>query len=424
MANNSEEPTTDTGASAAADLVRQKISAIYEQIDRPADTNKPEPRATGQFSGQQISQPASKHQAYMQQLTDAGMSLAEIQAAWHKYYQDLNDTEKHQVWQEFYANQKNTGSLVSSSEVSANPNLIIPQPKKDQPRVILEPSLDYKQPDNTAHTTKSNKSAKDRKTISQLKKQLVDKAERRVRTKASKKEHFQSALFGVGLGSLVMLIMLFSFFNERFIAPFITPSRSVTSTPIIADSTAAVDATPKVIIPKINVEIPTVYDMPSIEESVIEQGLERGVVHYPTTPSPGEQGNAVVFGHSSNNILNKGQYKFAFVLLNKLETGDTFYLTKNKVRYSYRVYEKKIVKPTEVGVLDKTEKPATATLITCDPPGTSLNRLVVIGEQVSPDPAVNKTSTAVKSGANGNQQPSIIPSNAPSLWSRIVSIFR
>ena len=27
---------------------------------------------------------------------------------------------------------------------------------------------------------------------------------------------------------------------------------------------------------------------------------------------------------SSNNILNKGKYKFAFVLLKQLESGDTF----------------------------------------------------------------------------------------------------
>ena len=221
------------------------------------------------------------------------------------------------------------------------------------------------------------------------------------------------------MGSLVVLVLLFGFFNDRFIAPFITPSRSVSSTPILIDSNTAVGPEPKVIIPKINVEIPVVYDEPSIQEDAIQAALERGVVHYATTPDPGQKGNAVIFGHSSNNLLNQGKYKFAFVLLNRLENGDTFYLNKDGVRYAYRIFEKKIVSPTEIGVLGTTSKPDTATLITCDPPGTSTNRLVVIGEQISPDPTANKASTAT----NSNNQTTIIPSNAPSLWQRIKEFF-
>jgi sortase A len=219
------------------------------------------------------------------------------------------------------------------------------------------------------------------------------------------------------MGALVVFIMLFGLFNDRFIAPFISPSKQVSSTPILIDSsTTAVGATPKIIIPKINVEIPVIYDEPSLQEEAIQKALERGVVHYPNTPNPGELGNAVIFGHSSNNILNKGQYKFAFVLLNKLDIGDIFFLTKDGVRYSYKIYDKKIVKPTDISVLNATaSKPATATLITCDPPGSSLNRLVVVGEQINPDPKNNKASTVPQS----TEQVTTIPSNAPSLWQRL-----
>ena len=232
------------------------------------------------------------------------------------------------------------------------------------------------------------------------------------------KHHFQSLVFGLGLGSLVVLILLFSFFNERFIAPFITPSRHVSATPIIIDpNSTAVDPQPKVIIPKINVEIPVVYDEPSIADNAVENALERGVLHYATTPNPGQHGNVVLFGHSSNNIFNHGQYKFAFVLLSRLENGDLFYLTKDGKRYTYQVYEKRIVKPTDVSVMGPADKPDTATLITCDPPGTSLNRLVVTGAQIDPDPATNGASTAETS----TTQPKIVPSNAPSLWQRFVN---
>ena len=143
-------------------------------------------------------------------------------------------------------------------------------------------------------------------------------------------------------------------------------------------------------------------------------------MHYATTPYPGEKGNGVYFGHSSSNIFNSGKYKFAFVLLNRLTEGDVFYITRNSKRYAYKVYKREIVKPTAVEVLGGTEKESTATLITCDPPGSSVNRLVVIGEQISPDPIKNVASS-VKATAG---QPAVIPSNSPSLWSKITNLFR
>ena len=68
-------------------------------------------------------------------------------------------------------------------------------------------------------------------------------------------------------------------------------------------------------------------------------------------------------------------------------------------------------------IMGATDKKATFTLITCDPPGTSINRLVVVGEQISPDPNQNTASTAQKPTA----QVAVLPSNAPSLWNRLWS---
>jgi sortase A len=168
------------------------------------------------------------------------------------------------------------------------------------------------------------------------------------------------------------------------------------------------------------VEIPVVYDVNTIEETAVEKGLERGVVHYADTAVPGQNGNVVIVGHSSNNIFNQGQYKFAFVLLSRLDNGDTFYLQRDGKRYTYQVYDKKIVKPTDVSVLGPAEKPATATLITCDPPGTSTNRLVVTAEQISPDPAVNVAAATNSQLATAS---AVIPGNSPTLWSRLIKWF-
>jgi len=150
-----------------------------------------------------------------------------------------------------------------------------------------------------------------------------------------------------------------------------------------------------------------------VDESAIDVALEDGVVHYTGTAVPGQNGNVAIVGHSSNNIFNKGRYKFAFVLLSRLENGDTFYLQKDGKRYTYQVYLKEIVGPDNVSVLGPRDKPATATLITCDPPGTSINRLVVVGQQISPDLASNSGAAA------DTPQARIIPGNSESLWHRI-----
>jgi len=230
-------------------------------------------------------------------------------------------------------------------------------------------------------------------------------------------QHVRSLIFGLGVGCIVLLVFLFSFFNQQFIAPFIQPSRNVTNTPIIADS-GAISLASEIIIPKINVEIPVIYNVDSINEQAVQDALQQGVVHFADTALPGQDGNGVIVGHSSNNILNPGHYKFAFVLLNRLAVGDTFYLQKDGKRYTYQVYEREIVKPTDVGVLGLTDKLATFSLITCDPPGTSTNRLVVIGQQISPDPSTN-----IAANSQNNTlatKAAIIPGNSPSLWSRLL----
>ncbi len=389
QASGAETSQPDSGANPAAEVIRKKIESLYA-----SDTaGKAQPDTAG------TARRYSKHQEYMQRLSTSGKSLAEIQTAWHNYYVSLSDAEKHEVWQEFYRNHGRNPALASPATAAKD--------QTDAPRPE-EPAQTPPQAPDTQRST------------AEIKSQLLNKVNSRSKLKA--KHHFQSILFGLGMGSLVMLVLLFGFFNERFIAPFITPSRVVSSTPIIIDpnDTSAVSKEPKVIIPKINVEIPVVYDEPSVQEDAVQKALERGVVHYATTENPGEKGNAVIFGHSSNNILNRGQYKFAFVLLHKLEVGDTFYLHFEGTRYAYRVFEKKVVDPTEIGVLnDHADKPATATLITCDPPGTALKRLVVVGEQITPDPATNTASSAIEP----DDDPAILPSNAPSLWDRITDWF-
>ncbi len=177
---------------------------------------------------------------------------------------------------------------------------------------------------------------------------------------------------------------------------------------------AAVPANPVISIPKINVNAPIVFAKDNAE-AAIQKDLEGGVVHYAHTALPGERGNAVIFGHSSNDWWEPGNYKFVFVLLDKLQVGDTYTVNYNSRQYVYRVTESKVVEPTDLSVL-RQGKDNELTLITCTPPGTSWKRLVVRSVQISPSP----DGSAVASGDADDPGGATLPGNSPS-WSKQIS---
>lgn len=173
-----------------------------------------------------------------------------------------------------------------------------------------------------------------------------------------------------------------------------------------------------VTIPKINVHAPVEY-IDSVQEVDIQRALQDGVVHYGTTAVPGKPGNVAIFGHSSNDWWEPGNFKFVFVLLDKLSPGDQITMDYQSVRYTYEVIGSKIVEPTAVDVLNPTTEP-TLTLITCSPPGTSLKRLVVSAKQISPAP---KTSVAAATPAAGSTSQNTLPSSAPGFFQQIGQFF-
>jgi len=381
-------PGDPPDAQVAAEVIRQKVARAYAN----------EPVATQELAEAESSPERSKHQQFMYGLGASGKNLATIQTEWHNYYQSLPDIEKHQVWQEFYDSQ----ALLTAYRQTASGSQTLAQ---------------HKQQAAKPRPTKTK--LRDARSASEVQTAIRDSVT--AGGKLQTKHHLQSLLFGLSMGVLVIIIFLFSFFNEVIIAPFIQPSRTSAATPlIIGSSSVAPTPNPEVIIPKINVEIPVDYSETSTNENAIENDLQSGVVHYPTTVMPGQQGNTAFFGHSSNNIFNKGKYKFAFVLLHTLVPGDTFYLTYNDTAYVYKVISRSIVDPSDVGVLGPVAgQTATATLITCDPPGTSLHRLIVVGQQISPDPSGNAQATTAAAVTGGS--PTSLPGNGPTLWARFIS---
>ena len=369
------EHTNDSNP--AANLIRSKLDNAYSNEPDVAAEEK-EITNTGAHS---------KHQEFMKKLLASGKSYLDIQAAWHSYYLSLPDSEKHDVWREFYSLQNRQTTMVSQINPSAN---------------------------TVNKFISGGEIINNDQKVSEIKRNIKNKIS--ADGKLTIKHHLKSLVFGLSMAGIFALMTAFTLFNQLFIGPFVTPSLNASATPIInVSSDVTVSPDTKIIIPKLNVEAPIVTDATGNDEPAIQKALQRGVVLYPNTGKPGEKGNQVIFGHSSNNLFNKGDYKYVFVLLGKLDNGDIIYINYQSKQYTYKVINKKIVKPSDVGVLAEQPAPSIITLITCDPPGANVNRLVVQAEQINPKPENNKPSTAQTSN-----QPKTLAGSPESLFKRII----
>jgi sortase A len=252
--------------------------------------------------------------------------------------------------------------------------------------------------------------------IDDLRSQLMD----RVRTSAKKvrkSRHF------VPIAAALVVLLLFSFlqYNSLIIAnvkAYVTPG-DIDPQNIVVDPNASLQVSqdPRLIIPKINVDVPVNYDTTPDQASQLK-AMENGVAYFGipgANSKPGQVGNTVISGHSSNDFIETGSYKFVFALLDRLKPGDIFYLHYNGIRYTYNVTKTQVVKPTDVSALVYPTTKPIATLITCTPLGTALNRLLVTAEQVSPNPA----SAASAPADSGQSASTSMPGNSPTLFERI-----
>lgn len=207
-------------------------------------------------------------------------------------------------------------------------------------------------------------------------------------------------LAGLLAATAVIFVLNVQYFIAQIKIMTITPQSPPVSQVVATNNEKVVRVAPdpKVIIPSIGIDAPVVYGMTSTAEPDIQRALQDGVLHFADSPKPGEAGNGVYVGHSSNVPWVPGDYKFVFAPLEKLQINDTFYLNYESRQYTYRIISKKVVLPNDVSVLESSDKP-TATLITCTPVGTNLKRLVIRAEQIDPAPtstADNRNSTSIQ----------------------------
>jgi sortase A len=121
------------------------------------------------------------------------------------------------------------------------------------------------------------------------------------------------------------------------------------------------------------ITIPKIELKAAIGEGIDTETLKYAVGHFTGTPLPEGKGNFCIAGHRSYTY---GEF---FNRLDELEVGDEIIIQTNVSQYKYCVYEKKVVEPNEISVLDNTNS-SIITLVTCTPIRVATHRLIVKGK--------------------------------------------
>ncbi len=386
------QASNESNNNPAANVIRAQINALYGDapVATPAAPSPSAPGAAPRTEPTHDHTSAAPH-AHTQVHTD---QWKQYHSAWQNYYQ--------QYYAQYYAQARPTASDGQTSTDQ-------PDDHNASHYFTHQPA-----PDSTAAPTHS---VSQDEALYDLRRTLLGKVKESAKT-IRRSRHFIPIIAGV----LVVLLFVFIQYNSLFIATvnaYISPGAiSPQNIVINPNGDTAVTKDPRLIIPKINVDVPVLYDVGNDHASQMA-AMEKGVAHFAipgASSHPGEIGNTVLSGHSSNDLFDGGDYKFIFAQLDKLVPGDTIYANYNGVRYTYVVTKKEVVKPTQVSALVyATDKPI-LTLITCTPLGTALNRLLITAEQVSPDPGA-AAAAPTDSGQLGED--SSMPGSSPTLFERL-----
>jgi LPXTG-site transpeptidase (sortase) family protein len=135
-------------------------------------------------------------------------------------------------------------------------------------------------------------------------------------------------------------------------------------------------------IPKIAAVAPVIENVDPLNKNEYLKALKEGVAHAKGTALPGEEGNVYIFAHSTDAFYNVGKYNAVFYLLGKLVKNDEIFIYYKNQLIKYVVDQVKVVSPNDIQYMTKNTVENTLTLQTCYPPGTTIDRLIVIAKQV------------------------------------------
>lgn len=441
----SSKDSRDRQRQTAADIARKKVLAAYNSnakntekstsITRNFSSSTVQPRvqvqaqaqtqtqsqAQSQSSAQQQSQPSSTNlstptsmASYKQ--TPIATTVTEkrdTKAEWQKY---------HSAWQNYY--QKYYGEYYAKAAQS--------YVKNETEKVKEKVKSEYRNRNlgETADLSLIMENLPNDPTEEE-EKGIMDSLKQKIREKAvNKVSHSRKVkrFIPIIAGVTAILLILFLQYNRLIFAPimaYVSPGNSDDSgiTALDPTVTTAVGPDNRLLIPKLNVDVPVNFGIPNDENS-INAAMENGVAQFSipgANAMPGEIGNLVITGHSAGDIYSNNQYKFIFSGLERLNVGDLIYIDYQGTRYTYSVTGFETVEPSNVAALVyETNKPM-LTLITCTPLGTARYRLLVSAEQINPVPsgATQSNQEHIDDANTPEITTEVMPKNEPTFFERI-----
>jgi sortase family protein len=419
---------TDQHRSAAADIVRQQISSIIQNdphatatagqqpnsnVKKPKQAEEPQknshspqtnaypqPSGTIADSAQSNSVTAGPgavdpdKNPYTRTMSQSSTPAAH-DASWQKY---------HTAWQTYYQQyyERYYVSQIDATRKSLKKQAAQQAQKKQ-------------------NSTPNNGTVSQEEAVNDLRSSI----RRKINDKAKKvrgSRHFMPIMAACA----VMIVFLFLQYNRvlfAYVEAYVSPGAADPESIIVSPNTTKVATNEsRLLIPKIAVDVPIVWDANAADTNSLNKAMDKGIVWFNiqgANAKPGEKGNFVVSGHSSNDWTDSGDYKFIFARLEKMATGDVVYANYNGTRYTYKITGTKVVKPTDVASLQIGNDKPYITLITCTPLGTAQNRLLVFGEQISPNPNEAKTAEQNSNTATSTKK---MPANSPTFLQRIFGI--
>lgn len=126
------------------------------------------------------------------------------------------------------------------------------------------------------------------------------------------------------------------------------------------------------------IEIPRIGNTYNVVQGTDTQSLEEGPGHYPQTALPGMGQTVAIAGHRTT-------YLAPFRFLNELKSGDRIYVKMPYGRFTYVVQYQRIVKPTQVSVINNVGYDRLV-LSACNPLYSAAQRIIIFArlEAVQP----------------------------------------
>jgi sortase A len=159
--------------------------------------------------------------------------------------------------------------------------------------------------------------------------------------------------------------------------PATLPGEGPTTLPGQTPTTAAPTVAPsKDLVPQIGgvvgeLSIPKLHVKKVFILGIDLDELDQAPGHYPSTPFPGQAGNAAIAGHRTT-------YGAPFHNVDRLDPGDDIIVTTQQGRFTYKVTKVFIVKPYDAWVLDPDpDHPNALTLTACHPKYDLSERIIV-----------------------------------------------